>query len=101
MVFVYSPAMLIVLPEYFTWGAFLETTVTCALGVFMLASSVSGYFIAPMPGIFRTLIALAGVFMVAPGLESDLWALAFATPVLVQQITAWRGGRIFKMAGTN
>ena len=68
MVFVYSPAMLIVLPEYFTWGAFLETTLTCAFGVFMLASSVSGYLIAPMPGIFRTLIALAGIFMVAPGL---------------------------------
>ena len=93
MVFVYSPAMLIVLPEFFTWGAFLETTLTCALGVFMLASSVSGYLIAPMPGIFRTLIALAGVFMVAPGLESDLWAAAFAAPALVQQFITWRAER--------
>ena len=93
MVFVYSPAMLIVLPEFFTWGAFLETTLTCALGVFMLASSVSGYLIAPMPGIFRTLIALAGVFMVAPGLESDLWAAAFAAPALLQQFMTWRAER--------
>jgi len=99
MVFVYSPAMLIVLPEYFTWGAFLETTVTCAFGVFMLASSVSGYLIAPMPGIFRTLIALAGVFMVAPGLESDFWAAAFVAPVLVQQCITWRAERSAKAIG--
>ena len=99
MVFVYSPAMLIVLPEYFTWGAFLETTLTCAFGVFMLASSVSGYLIAPMPGIFRTLIALAGVFMVAPGLESDFWAAAFVAPVMVQQFITWRAERSAKAIG--
>ena len=93
MVFVYSPAMLIVLPEYFTWGAFLETTLTCGIGVFMLASSVSGYLIAPMSGIFRTLIALSGLFMVAPGLESDLWAVGFAAPVIIQQTMSWRSSR--------
>ncbi|MAH83885.1 MAG: C4-dicarboxylate ABC transporter permease [Rhodospirillaceae bacterium TMED8] len=93
MVFVYSPAMLIVLPEYFSWGAFIETTVTCAVGVLMLATSVSGYFMAPMPGIFRALIALAGMFMVAPGLNSDLWSLAFAAPVAAQQIIEWRRGK--------
>ena len=93
MVFVYSPAMLIVLPEFFTWGAFLETTLTCGIGVFMLASSVSGYLIAPMSGTFRTLIALSGLFMVAPGLESDLWATGFALPVVIQQVTSWRSSR--------
>jgi len=93
MVFVYSPAMLIVIPEYFTWGAFLETTLTCGIGVFMLASSVSGYLIAPMSGIFRTLIALSGLFMVAPGLESDLWAVGFAAPVIIQQTMSWRSSR--------
>ena len=101
MVFVYSPAMLIVLPEFFTWADFLETTLTCALGVFMLASSVGGYLIAPMSGISRTLIALSGIFMVAPGLENylwifskaDLWSAAFAAPVLVQQIIMWRDER--------
>ena len=93
MVFVYSPAMLIVLPEYFTWAAFLETAITCGFGVLMLAMSVSAYFVAPMPGPFRALIALAGIFMVAPGAESDLWALAFAAPVLAQQIIARRALR--------
>ena len=82
--------MLIVLPEYFTWHAFLETTLTCGLGVFMVATTVAGYFLAPMPGPMRALMALAGIMMVAPGLESDLWAVALAAPVVAQQIWARR-----------
>jgi TRAP-type uncharacterized transport system fused permease subunit len=93
MVFVYSPAMLIVLEEYFTWGAFLETSLTCALGVAMMATCVSAYFITHMPTPFRILIGLAALFMVAPGLKSDLYSLVLALPVLVQQISASRRER--------
>ena len=88
MVFVYSPAMLIVLEEYFTWGAFLETSLTCALGVAMMATCVSAYFIAPMPTRYRILIGIAALFMVAPGWTSDFYALVLALPVLYQQVTA-------------
>lgn len=93
MVFVYSPAMLIVLEEYFTWAAFLETTITCALGVAMMATCVSAYFITHMPTIYRILIGIAAVFMVAPGVNSDMYALVLALPVLVQQVSAWRKER--------
>ena len=93
MVFVYSPAMLIVLPEYYTLGAFLSTTLTCGVGVVLMAMSVAAYFIAPLPGPFRALAALAGLFLIAPGIESDLWALAFFTPVAVQQFLGWRNER--------
>ncbi|MBT6096039.1 MAG: TRAP transporter fused permease subunit, partial [Rhodospirillaceae bacterium] len=93
MVFVYSPAMLIVLEDYFTWGAFLETTITCALGVAMMATCVSAYFIAHMPTPFRVLIGIAAIFMVAPGVTSDMYALVLALPVLVQQVAARRRER--------
>jgi len=93
MVFVYSPAMLIVLPEYFTWAAFLETSLTCALGVAMMATCVSAYFIAPMPTAFRFLIGFAALFMVAPGATSDMYALVLALPVVVQQVMAARRER--------
>jgi TRAP transporter 4TM/12TM fusion protein len=93
MVFVYSPAMLIVLPEYFTWGTFIETSVTCGIGVFLLSITVAGFFLAPVPPLFRTLCAIAGIFMVAPGYVSDLWALGFFAPVLIQQILARRAGQ--------
>jgi TRAP-type uncharacterized transport system fused permease subunit len=88
MVFVYSPAMLIVLEEYFTWGAFLETTLTCALGVAMMATCVSAYFLAHMPTLYRVLIGFAALFMVAPGYTSDIYAVILAAPVLLQQINA-------------
>lgn len=88
MVFVYSPAMLIVLDEYFTWGAFLETVITCAIGVAMMATAISAYFIAPMPRVYRWLMGFAAILMVAPGLNTDLYALILALPVLVQQIKA-------------
>lgn len=90
MVFVYSPAMLIVLEEYFTWAAFLETTLTCALGVAMMATAVSAYFIAPMGWPTRILITIAALFMVAPGLTSDIYAAVLALPVLVQQVIAYK-----------
>lgn len=90
MVFVYSPAMLIVLPEYFTWGAFLETTLSCALGVAMMATAVSAYFVAPMGWPVRILIGIAALFMVAPGATSDLYAAILALPVAIQQVMAYR-----------
>ena len=90
MVFVYSPAMLIVLPEYFTWGAFLETTLSCALGVAMMATAVSAYFVAPMGWPVRILIGIAALFMVAPGATSDLYAAVLALPVAIQQVMGYR-----------
>ena len=93
MVFVYSPAMLIVLADYFTWSAFLETALTCALGVAMMTTAVSAFFIAHMPTPMRFLMALAAICMVAPGLKSDVYAAVLALPVLIQQVAAWRRER--------
>ncbi len=93
MVFVYSPAMLIVLDEYFTWTAFLETVITCAIGIVMMATAVSAYFLAPLSTPFRILMAIGGILMVAPGLKSDMYSLVFITPVLIQQVMAWRQER--------
>ncbi|GMQ96015.1 MAG: TRAP transporter permease [Gammaproteobacteria bacterium] len=93
MVFVYSPAMLIVLEDYFTWSAFLETTLTSALGIAMMTTAVSAYFITHMPTPMRILMALAAIFMVAPGVTSDLYALVLAFPVIIQQVLARRRER--------
>lgn len=98
MVFVYSPAMLIVLEEYFTWGAFLETTITCAIGIVMMATAVSAYGLSKMPTPFRLLMALAAVFMVAPGVTSDLYSLVLALPVLIQQVRAYQQEQNLKPA---
>ena len=59
-----------------------------------MATAVSSYFIARMPTPMRILMALAAIFMVAPGAESDIYALVLATPVLIQQVWTWRQSRV-------
>ena len=93
MVFVYSPAMLIVLDDYFTWQEFLLTVLTCGLGVFLLSASVAGYFLTNMSGPSRALFGIAGIFLVAPSFDSIIYAVVFAAPVLVTQLIAFRGAK--------
>lgn len=88
MVFVYAPTMLIVLPEYFTLTSFLQVSLTCALGVFAIATAVSGYFLAPLSGAWRLLMAIGGLFLVAPSLNSDILALIVMSPALMQQLAS-------------
>ncbi|MCP5072917.1 MAG: TRAP transporter permease [Rhodobacteraceae bacterium] len=91
MVFVYAPTMLIVLPEYFTVMSFIQVTTTCALGVFAIATAVSGYFLMPLTGLWRLPMAVAGLLLVAPSLGSDIAALVVIAPVLLQQIASRKG----------
>ena len=93
MVFVYSPVMLIVLEDYFTWSSFLSTTISCAVGIFMVATAVAGFFLVQMPVVIRWAMALAGILLVAPGMRSDIFALIFVAPVLIQQVIVWRSAR--------
>lgn len=90
MVFVYAPTMLIVLPEHFTLSSFLQVSLTCAAGVFIIATAVSGYFLTLLKGIWRLAMAIGGLFLVAPGLGSDLIALVIIAPVVLQQLAAQR-----------
>ena len=78
--------MLIVIEGHFTWYAFLTTTLSCAAGVFMVATSVAGYFLTHMPFAVRVGMALAGILLVAPGMKSDLYAVVVLIPVLAHQI---------------
>ena len=41
MVFVYAPTMLIVLPEHFTLSSFLQVSLTCAAGVFIIGTMIT------------------------------------------------------------
>lgn len=85
MVFVYAPTMLIVLPEHYTLASFLQVSLTCATGVFAIATAVAAFFMAPLQKGWRLVMAIAGLLLVAPSTESDLLALALLIPVLLQQ----------------
>ncbi|MGB1216202.1 MAG: hypothetical protein ACPG4X_22800, partial [Pikeienuella sp.] len=59
-------------------------------GVFIIATAVSGYFLTLLKGIWRLAMAIGGLFLVAPGLGSDLIALVIIAPVVLQQLAAQR-----------
>jgi TRAP-type uncharacterized transport system fused permease subunit len=90
MVFVYAPTMLIVLPEYFTLTSFLQVSLTCALGVFAIATAVSGYYMTRLKGLWRLMMAIAGLLLVAPSGSSDLLSLVLFAPVIMQQVLSQR-----------
>ena len=85
MVFVYAPTILLVLPDHFTIGSFLQVSITCAIGIFVISTAVADYFLRPMGALLRILMAVAGLLMVAPDLGSDLIALALIVPVTILQ----------------
>jgi TRAP transporter 4TM/12TM fusion protein len=90
MVFCYSPAMLIVLDDYFTWSEFLLTTITCIIGILMLGGALTGYLVREMSMPSRILLGLAAILMVAPDLVTNLYSLGIAAPVMVSQFIAYR-----------
>ena len=93
MVFVYAPTMLIVLPEHFTLVSFLHVSITCALGVFAIATAVSGYFLERLGGLWRLGMAIGGLLLVAPNGTSDLLSLLLIGPVLIQQLMQQRSAQ--------
>jgi TRAP transporter 4TM/12TM fusion protein len=86
-VFCYSPVMLLVLPGW-NWPEFLETTLTCALGTFMLGIAFVGYGWARMPMPYRLLLGIGGVFMAQPSRTAELIAVALAALPVLQQVMA-------------
>jgi TRAP transporter 4TM/12TM fusion protein len=86
MVFVYAPTMLIVLPDYFTLSSFLHVSITCAIGIFAIGTAVAGFFMAPLNGLMRSIMAIGGLLMVAPSGSTDFLALAVMAPVLFLQL---------------
>ncbi len=85
-VFAYSPAMLIV-TKGFTWTAFIEVTVTCALGIVALAAALTGFARTTLAGWERWLLAASALLFMAPGWGTTTAACILAAPVLLRQ---WR-----------
>lgn len=85
-VFVYSPAMLIVLDDYFSWAEYLQTTLTCVAGIFLFGIAISGYMLRDLNLFTRLLTFIAALLMVVPGSESDLYALVLLVPVIAHQL---------------
>ncbi len=86
MVFVYAPTMLIVIEGHFTLVSFLQVSLSCALGVFLIATTVSGYFLMMLTAWMRAVMLIAGLLLVAPSWGSDIVGLVIAAAMIVLQL---------------
>ncbi|MEO8133309.1 MAG: TRAP transporter permease [Betaproteobacteria bacterium] len=92
-VFVFSPALLIVVPG-FTLYEFVVTFVGCALGIVFLSAALSKFLLVEMLMWERMLAVGAALLMIVPGLTSTLIGCALALPILVRHVVAARRDRI-------
>jgi TRAP transporter 4TM/12TM fusion protein len=92
-VFVFSPSLLLV-ARGFTWVDFWITFTGCILGISLLAAALSKFMLVEMKRWEQALCGLAALLLVAPGLVSGLIGVAVASPALLRQLAAWRGGRL-------
>ncbi len=80
-VFAYAPVMLIMVPD-FTWGAFLFTTITCAIGVLLLGIGMTGYAFTHMGLASQGVLVLASLLMISPSVVMTAAGAVIAAPVL-------------------
>ncbi|MEO0829458.1 MAG: TRAP transporter fused permease subunit, partial [Pseudomonadota bacterium] len=90
MAFVYAPVLLFVSSTGFDSLEFSYTAASCIFGVFALSTAVVGYWFSPMSGVFRVLMAVAGIVFIAPSFQADLVALAIAAPAILSQVLSRR-----------
>lgn len=90
-VFAFQPALLIV-TDGFTWQAFALAFTGAALGIWILASAVSGWLFAPLHWGERLVLTLAAILLVAPDLTATTVGLLLVAPIALRQLLPkWRG----------
>jgi len=84
-VFVYSPALLLVV-DGFTWQAFFITLIGAMLGISSLGIAFTGYLFAPMKMTQRWWFALVSFLFIAPGFITMAIGLVLLTPLVLLQV---------------
>ncbi len=88
-VFVFSPSLLLVL-KGFTWADFAITLVGCMIGLVLLSSALSAYFLTNMQRWERWLFGIASLLFIAPGWQTAVAGLLVAAPATATQFVRWR-----------
>ncbi len=88
-VFVYSPSLLLV-ADGFTWYMFSITLLGAMIGIGLIGTAFSGYFLAPMNNLERWWIGLTSLFFIAPGIQTMLIGGLLFSPILLRQLAAYR-----------
>ena len=84
-VFVYSPALLLVV-DGFTWWLFTVTLLGAMLGIASLGIAFSGYLLTHLKTWERWWVAIASFLFIAPGLTTMAVGMVLMLPVAIMQI---------------
>lgn len=84
-VFVFSPSMLIMVPN-FTWTELILSTGACFASITLLSAAFAGWFLALMSRWERALVAIAALPMIIGSPIGILTGAALAMPVMVNQM---------------
>ena len=84
-VFVYSPALLLVV-DGFTWWLFTVTLLGAMLGIASLGIAFSGYLLTHLKTWERWWVAIASFLFIAPGLATMAVGMVLMLPIAIMQI---------------
>ena len=84
-VFVYSPALLLVV-DGFTWWLFTVTLLGAMLGIASLGIAFSGYLLTHLKTWERWWVAIASFLFIAPGLTTMAGGMVLMLPIAIMQI---------------
>jgi TRAP transporter 4TM/12TM fusion protein len=84
--FVYEPSLLLI----GDWSTILLAVPTAIIGVMCLASGLHGWLVGPAPPWQRVVLIAAALFLIKPGLESDLVGFGLLALVAVMQFIIGR-----------
>ena len=88
-VFVYSPSLLLVTPE-FTWSSLAVTLTGAIIGITLLGAAFSGYALTNLNKIERYWLGAVALLFVAPGLTTMAVGAALVIPIAVIQVKRYR-----------
>ena len=88
-VFVFSPSLLIMVPD-FTWTEFALAFAGCLVSVTFLGAALSAYLLAPMPLWERLWLSAAAMPAMATGAAPLVVGIVLALPVFVSQLVRYR-----------
>jgi TRAP transporter 4TM/12TM fusion protein len=87
--FVYSPSLLMI----GDWPTIASSCISAVIGVVLFAGGLHGYLVTATNIWQRPLLAIAGLLLIKPGIESDLIGAAIALVIVVVQVMARRAGQ--------
>ena len=89
-VFVFSPSMLIMVPN-FTLSGFFSATIGCLLSITALSAMFTRYAVAPLAWWECLVLFASAMPMISASWHGILIGLVIASPVIIRQVIASRG----------